>query len=260
MRAAFDGVDVVDEREHGLGVAVVVLQRDLDRRRCPRSRDEVDRLRVEHGPCSGSGTSRTRRCRPRSQNSCVLPVRSSVRPMREAAVQERQLAQARRPACRTSSRRSRRSSRRAGSGPACRSASPCPRAAARARPAASPSCRLVAPSPPGARRSTLPMTLRSVGLAALVALRRRTCRRARPRPRATRRARSRPRRRRRAGRRRPCSVSLSNLPPACSMVMTTSSAGRFFLVACRSTGMPRPLSTTVIDVVLVDGHPRSSSQ
>ena len=31
VRAALDGVDVVDEREHRLGVAVVVLERDLDR-------------------------------------------------------------------------------------------------------------------------------------------------------------------------------------------------------------------------------------
>src|ERR1700719_2889746 len=48
----------------------------------------------------------------------------------------------------------------------------------------------------------------------------------------------------------PCSppealyVSLSNFPPACSTVITTSAAG-FFSVACMSTGMPRPLSITV---------------
>ena len=39
--------------------------------------------------------------------------------------------------------------------------------------------------------------------------------------------------------------SLSNLPPACSVVMTTSSAG-FFMVAWMSTGIPRPLSRTVM--------------
>src|ERR1700719_4790060 len=38
--------------------------------------------------------------------------------------------------------------------------------------------------------------------------------------------------------------SLSNFPPACSTVITTSAAG-FFSVACMSTGMPRPLSITV---------------
>src|ERR1700732_1496358 len=48
----------------------------------------------------------------------------------------------------------------------------------------------------------------------------------------------------------PCSppetlyVSLSNFPPACNTVITTSAAG-FFSVACMSTGMPRPLSITV---------------
>jgi len=51
----------------------------------------------------------------------------------------------------------------------------------------------------------------------------------------------------------PCSppetlyVVLSNLPPACSIVSATSTPG-FFSVLCRSTGMPRPLSTTVIEL------------
>jgi hypothetical protein len=36
---------------------------------------------------------------------------------------------------------------------------------------------------------------------------------------------------------------LSNLPPACSVVITTSSAG-LPVPACTSTGMPRPLSFT----------------
>ncbi len=35
----------------------------------------------------------------------------------------------------------------------------------------------------------------------------------------------------------------SNLPPACSVVMTTSSADRFS-TGCSSTGMPRPSSLT----------------
>src|SRR5262249_17745980 len=35
----------------------------------------------------------------------------------------------------------------------------------------------------------------------------------------------------------------SNLPPACNVVSTTSTAGRFS-TGCLSTGMPRPLSTT----------------
>src|SRR6185369_12002804 len=38
--------------------------------------------------------------------------------------------------------------------------------------------------------------------------------------------------------------SLSNLPPAWSVVMTTSSAG-FFVVAWMSVGIPRPLSRTL---------------
>src|SRR5664279_5146709 len=38
--------------------------------------------------------------------------------------------------------------------------------------------------------------------------------------------------------------SESNLPPACRMVMTTSTVGRFSF-GCISTGMPRPLSYTV---------------
>src|SRR5437773_6212549 len=40
-------------------------------------------------------------------------------------------------------------------------------------------------------------------------------------------------------------VLLSNLPPACSTVSATSTPG-FFSVLWMSTGMPRPLSTTVI--------------
>ena len=40
---------------------------------------------------------------------------------------------------------------------------------------------------------------------------------------------------------------LSNLPPACSSVMMTSAAERFSSL-CRSTGMPRPLSSTVTEL------------
>ena len=40
--------------------------------------------------------------------------------------------------------------------------------------------------------------------------------------------------------------SASNLPPACSTV-AASSKPETFLVGCRSTGMPRPLSDTVTE-------------
>jgi hypothetical protein len=43
------------------------------------------------------------------------------------------------------------------------------------------------------------------------------------------------------------SPSLSNLPPACSTVSASSTAGTFS-VGCRSTGMPRPSSTTVMEL------------
>ena len=54
-------------------------------------------------------------------------------------------------------------------------------------------------------------------------------------------------RRRRAVRRRPCSCLLSNLPPACSTVSASSTPG-IFSVGWMSTGMPRPLSSTVIEL------------
>jgi len=42
---------------------------------------------------------------------------------------------------------------------------------------------------------------------------------------------------------------LSNLPPACSSVMTISAAERFCSsCSCTPVGMPRPLSTTLIEL------------
>ena len=41
--------------------------------------------------------------------------------------------------------------------------------------------------------------------------------------------------------------SLSNFPPACNTVITTSRAD-FFSFSCRSVGIPRPLSETVIEL------------
>jgi hypothetical protein len=41
---------------------------------------------------------------------------------------------------------------------------------------------------------------------------------------------------------------LSNLPPACSFVSTTSAASMPATVGCGPTGMPRPLSTTVTEL------------
>ena len=52
VRAAVDRVDVVGEGEDVLGVAVVVLERDLDRGRALLPLD-VDRPVVETPPCSG---------------------------------------------------------------------------------------------------------------------------------------------------------------------------------------------------------------
>ena len=93
VRAAFVRVDVVREGVDRLRVAVVPLQRDLGVDAVLLAA-HVDRLLVDRRLVLVQVRRRTRRCRLRSGTCGSSPSRSSSSVIEDAAVQERELAQA----------------------------------------------------------------------------------------------------------------------------------------------------------------------